>query len=45
MESPKGFDKKMWFSHGKWEGNNKNDVPRMRNRLNKKITEDFDLTS
>ena len=28
-----------------WEGNNKNDVPRMRNRLNKKITEDFDLTS
>ena len=35
---------KMRFSHGKWEGNNKNDVSRMRNRLNKK-TEDFDLTS
>jgi hypothetical protein len=26
---------KMWFSHGKWEGNNKTDVSRMRSRLNK----------
>ena len=35
VESPKWFDKKMWFSHGKWEGNNKTDVSRTRSRLNK----------